>query len=331
MAFDAEKRLVLDHYDALAAAGPATVAAILAQRTAPDWHWRGMHPFHEQRGAEAVAASFWVPLLAAMPRLQRRQDIFFAGLNEIDGFTSVWVVSMGHLMGLLDAHFLGIPATRRIAMLRYAEFNRIEAGRIVETALFCDLIHLMHQAGLRPLPPQSGAHLIQPGPATHDGLLFGAQAPTEGAATLALVNRMIGAIADHRAFASPEEELALNWHDDMIWWGPDGIGATCTIPRSIEQHQRPFRTQLADRRFNGHIARLAEGSCAGFFGWPNLTLAPTGGYLGLPANGQGSADMRVVDIYRRAGDKLAENWVFIDILHFQNMQGLDVLARMASL
>jgi hypothetical protein len=38
--------------------------------------------------------------------------------------------------------------------------------------------------------------------------------------------------------------------------------------------------------------------------------------------------MRIVDIYRRDGDKLAENWVFIDLLHYLSMQGLDVLARM---
>ncbi len=41
--------------------------------------------------------------------------------------------------------------------------------------------------------------------------------------------------------------------------------------------------------------------------------------------------MRVVDIYHRDGDKLAENWVFIDMLHFMNQQGLDVLERAASL
>ena len=38
--------------------------------------------------------------------------------------------------------------------------------------------------------------------------------------------------------------------------------------------------------------------------------------------------MRAVDIYRRDGDRLAENWVFIDMLHFLNMQGLDVLMQM---
>jgi hypothetical protein len=35
--------------------------------------------------------------------------------------------------------------------------------------------------------------------------------------------------------------------------------------------------------------------------------------------------MRVVDLYRRGGDKLAENWIFIDILHFLKQQGVDLL------
>ncbi len=326
MSFQAEKALVRAHYAALAKATPATVADVLAERTSPDWHWRGMHPFYEQQGATAVATSFWTPFLTAMSRVQRREDIFFAGYNEIDGFTSVWVVSMGHLMGLFDAPLLGIPPSRKITMLRYAEFNRVENGVIVETALFCDLIHLMHQAGLQPLPPQTGQHLVQPGPATHDGLLYDDADRASTQTTLALINRMIGDI-NTAGKLTPQDELAQCWHDDMLWWGPDGIGATYTIDRYIEQHQRPFRTQLSDRKFNGHVCRLAEGDFGGFFGWPNLTLTSTGGYMGLPASGL-RADMRVVDIYRRDGDKLAENWIFIDILHFLKMQGLVVLERM---
>jgi len=41
--------------------------------------------------------------------------------------------------------------------------------------------------------------------------------------------------------------------------------------------------------------------------------------------------MRVVDVYRKSGNKLVENWVFIDLPHWLNMQGLDVLARMRQL
>jgi hypothetical protein len=37
--------------------------------------------------------------------------------------------------------------------------------------------------------------------------------------------------------------------------------------------------------------------------------------------------MRVIDIYRRQGDKLAENWVFIDLPHWLIQQGVDILKR----
>lgn len=330
----AAKRLVRDHYAAIDGADAGSIAGVLAERTSADWHWRGMHPFYEQHGATDVAATFWTPFLTSMTSVQRREDIFFANENSLAGEAGIWVVSMGHLMGLFDQPFLGIPASRRITMLRYAEFNRVLDGKIVETAMFCDLIHLMHQAGLQPLPPQTGQHLIQPGPRTHGGLHYDGEA--DGSETLDLINRMIGDIAANSNAkdvaaprdATPQEELARCWHDQMIWWGPDGIGATYTIDRYVEQHQRPFRTHLEDREFHGHVARLAEGNYGGFFGWSNLSVTPTGGYMGLPAGPR--AEMRVVDIYRREGDKLAESWIFIDILYFLKQQGLDVLHRLGT-
>jgi len=44
----------------------------------------------------------------------------------------------------------------------------------------------------------------------------------------------------------------------------------------------------------------------GFFGWPNLTLTPSVGFMGMPATNT-PGNMRVIDIYRRDGDKLTEN------------------------
>jgi len=332
--FQTEKDVVRALYAAMKDATADGIAAVLADHTSADWHWRGMHPFYEQYGATDVAASFWTPFLTSMTSVQRREDIFFANENSLDGADGIWVVSMGHLMGLFDQPFLGIPASRKITMLRYAEFNRVLNGKIVETAMFCDLIHLMHQAGLQPLPPQTGQHLIQPGPRTHDGLQYDGAA--DGSETLELINRMIGDIAANSNAkdvvaprdATPQEELSRCWHDQMIWWGPDGIGATYTIDRYVEQHQRPFRPQLEDRQFHGHVAKLAEGNYGGFFGWSNLSVTPTGGYMGLPAGPR--AEMRVVDIYRREGDKLAENWIFIDLLHWMNMQGIDVLGDLSA-
>ena len=325
------KRLARSLNNALDAAPDAELAEILAEHTTSDYHWRGMHPFYEQDGATDVASVFWLPLRRSFAALQRREDIFFAGKNVIDDGESAWAVSMGNLMGLFDTDWLGIPATRKMAFLPYAEFHRIAGGRIAESAMFCDVLSIMHQAGCYPLPaPATGVTIVQPGPRTQDGVLLDPQPPEEGKKTMAVVNEMIGdlrVLNESGNDLCPPELLQKTWHDDMIWYGPTGIGATYTISRYQEQHQHPFRTQLKDKVFNGHVARFAEGHYAGFFGWANLTNTPTGGFLGLPGN-EVRADMRVVDIYRREGDKLMENWVFIDLLHWLSMQGLDVLGRL---
>ncbi|MEO9573725.1 MAG: ester cyclase [Tateyamaria sp.] len=328
--FSHAKACVQAHHAAMAGATSETVTRALSQHMAPEATWRGMHPFHVQNGPQSVAEVFWTPFLQAMSRVQRREDVFFAGDNYLES-GGRWVASMGHFMALFDAPFLGIQPTGKIVMVRYAEFSRVENDQIVEQALFIDLLHLMAQVGQYPLPDMTAAQLVQPGPMTHDGLLRDAQDTNESAKTLALIERMIGAIDNANKAENPptpQEELAEDWMDDMVWWGPTGIGATYTIDRYIQQHQQPFRTQLGARQFNGHICRMAEGNYGGFFGWANLTMECTGPYLGLPPSGKW-ADMRVVDIYRRDGDKLAENWVFIDMLHFLNMQGLDVLAQLS--
>lgn len=330
------KAVVRGYMDAFDAAAPKDRTATLEAHTAPDYHWRGLHPFHEQSSAAKAMETFWQPLLASFSSLQRREDIFLAGHNDCDGAETIWTCSMGHFLGLFDLDWLGIPATRKIAQLPYAEFHRVENGKIAETALFCDVLRIASQAGLTVLPPQTGADLPNPGPLTHDGLLLEAHEAASGQATLDLVNRMASDITSANAIlqgssdakpVTPEDEMRRNWRDDMAWYGPSGIGATYTIERYIEQHQQPFRRQLSDRQFHGHVARIAEGNYCAFFGWPNLHVTPTGGYMGLPGTDI-PAPMRVVDVYRRDGDKLAENWVFIDILHFLNMQGLDVLARL---
>ena len=330
--FQREKTLVRALHAELSGTAPGAAGDVLARHVAPDWHWRGMHPFNERHGPEAVAEAFWAPLMTALTRLQRRPDIFMAGLNEADGFRSVWVVSMGHLMGLFDRPWLGIQPTGRIALLRYAEFNRVAEDRIAETAMFCDIPGLMIQAGQNPFPPQTGAHLVYPGPATHDGLMWDRQDPGLAQATLGAIERMLS--SPGRGYHNPDEArlLAEVWHDDMAWWGPAGIGASYTLPGYMRGHTRPFDDAFSKGGdgVGPDLCRVAEGRYGGLFGYANMTVRNAGGFLGMTA-GPGSADLRVVDIYREEGGKLAENWVFIDLLYYLHMQGLDVLGRMESL
>ena len=266
--FQAEKKLVRMFYAALEVAETDQTTDVLNAYLSPNHIWRGFHPFNEISTPGDLAQQFWQPLKASLTSMQRRQDIFIAGSNFIDDGQSVWVASMGHLMGLFDQPWLGIRPTGKIAMLRYAEFLKVEGDVITETAMFFDIPHFMVQAGLAPFPPQTGAQLVQPGPATHDGLLFDATDPSEGEKTMAAINAMVADIKDWTGGKSEPlvDELRRTWNEDMIWWGPTGIGATYTIPRYAEQHSGPFRAAFVDRQFNGHIAKIAEGSFGGFFG-----------------------------------------------------------------
>ncbi len=337
MTLQGAKRAVLGYCRDLDRASETEIAAVIRKHTAYDYQWRGVHPFGEQSGADAVAEAFWSPLRESFTSLQRRPDVFLAGVDVASGDGAVWVCQMGHLLGLFDRPWLGIPPTGRMCLIRFCEFNRVDAEQIAETALFVDVISVMRQAGHYPLPPQTGAAGVHLGPLTHDGLLFHAQDPDEGKATMQLVDRLVKDLAQANQVANetgdnrvPRSVLEATWHSDMIWSGPDGVGATYTIDRYEQQHQYPFRLNLTDKLFNGHVARFAEGDYACFFGWANLTNVASGGFLGMTGSNE-PADMRVADVYRRDGDRLAENWVFIDLLHWLGMQGLDVLVRMRQL
>ncbi|MDP6103115.1 MAG: nuclear transport factor 2 family protein, partial [Gammaproteobacteria bacterium] len=247
--YQSEKRLILDFYNELDLAKSDEIVTVLDNYIVDNYIWRGFHPFNEQSSVKVVSEMFWQPLRHAFRHMQRRIDIFMAGRNAIDGFESVWVTSMGHLMGLFDNEWLGITPSGKMVFLRYCEFNKVENGKITETAMFFDIPHLMIQVGLSPFPTQTAAHLVQPGPMTHDGLMFEEQSQKESEKTLAAIDFMVN---DLKTWKDPTklplvEELRRSWNEDMIWWGPAGIGSTYTIDRYAEQHSGPFRARFTDR------------------------------------------------------------------------------------
>lgn len=330
MTIQAAKDLVWQYNTDFDLADADCVAEVLQKYTTADYNWKGVYPFREISDRDRVVSEFWQPLKRAIKHLQRRPDIFIGGHNSIDGDTdAVWVMNMGHLMGLFDEPWLGLPPTSRMLNIRYAEFHRVKNGKITHTGLFIDLIGVMQQAGLYPLPPSTGHYFVYPGPREHNGIVRGISEAAEGEKTLAVLNTMIDdldKLNKSGAMDCPPDVLRKAWDEDMVWYGPCGIGASYTIVRYQLQHQLPFRNNLGDKRYNGHVCRFADGQFACFFGWPNLTNTALGGFLGLPGSGK-PADMQVVDVYYRRDDKLTENWVLIDIPWWLKQQGLDVLQR----
>ena len=170
------KRCALKYFEALEQSSVEDLPKVLATHLSADYEMRSVYPFREVSGVEDAANRVWGPMKTALYHMQRRQDIFMAGDNEFSD--EIWVMSMGHFMGLFDNDWLGIRRTGKMASLRYSEFVCIRDGKVAKTGLFLDLIGLMHQAGAYPLPPMTGNYFIYPGPRDHNGLLF-EDAPAE--------------------------------------------------------------------------------------------------------------------------------------------------------
>ena len=289
--------------------------------------WRAPHPINELTGVVDVFENFWRPLLTALPDLGRRDDICFRG----HGACEDWVCATGYYVGTFRANLLGIPATGALAHIRFGEFCRIVRGKVAEACTFLDLPSLMHQAGVLPLLTGAGANPWVPAPQTQDGIVRGEPDPEESARTLALVSAMLEGLMRYDA---ARRELAVMeqhrfWSEDMMWYGPVGIGSTRGLSGFQQFHQVPFLHAFPDRVGGHHKARMARGVYAASTGWPSIHATHSGDYLGVPATGR-RIEMRVMDLWRREGARLAENWVFIDLPHLLLQLGYDMFAEMPS-
>ena len=241
--FQNEKKLVLEYFNSINNANSENLIDIITKYTSSDFKMRCTHPFNELNGAEEVANNLWVPIKNSFEPIQRRMDIFYAGINSLDNNEGKWVTSMGHLMGVFNKPFFGIQPNHKSILLRYAEFYKVENNKITEGAIFLDIMNFMQQLGLSIIPESTGLVCITPGPMNHRGLKF-EHSNNESQKTLELIHRMRDRLVKGSNMKSYKDELTLDWHDDMIWWGPGGIGASYTIDGYIKGHTKPFQDGL---------------------------------------------------------------------------------------
>ncbi|MDJ0628991.1 MAG: nuclear transport factor 2 family protein [Rhodobacter sp.] len=279
----------------------------------PDAAIHVVHPFNALT-PESYASAFLGRLRTAFAHLTRGDYIAFGGAFEGD----IWVTSTGYYTGHFHAPFLGIPPTGTLAHLRFGEFHKMEGEKAVESYIFLDLPELMIAAGAWPIAESPGRDRgftgYLPGPRTQDGLQWGESDPARSESSAAMVTQML------RALATPDEAWRPYWHQDMLWYGPAAFGAFAGL-ENFAGFQVPFEAAFdgwsggaADNGMTAHFTRFADGDyiCTG--GWPSLTGIQTGRFLGQAPTGK-RLFMRVCDWWRREGDVLVENWVFVDIPH----------------
>ena len=235
-----------------------------------------------------------------------------------------------HYVGTFDRPFLGVQPSGRLAFLRSGEFYRIVDGQISEAKILVDLPDLSRQAGRPVFPADLGTEMLFPGPATHDGVL-----PTkgDGRASLDTVQAMLGDlhVYDPENNASPGQTgTDGRWHDDMLWYGPGGIGSTYRWDGFVDHHRAAFLRAFPDRKGGNHYCRIGDGTYAAVSGWPSMTMTHRGDYLGVPATGK-ALTLRVMDFYRcdfsTGRGKIAENWVCLDYCDLFHQMGVDVIGR----
>lgn len=317
------KERVWDYWIQLDEASREERASLHEEFLSSDVTWFGPHPINSITGNKAVEFCFYQPLYSAFPDLRRTTHIFFGG--SFNG--GEWISATGYLSGTFQKDWLGIPASGETNHIRFGEFSRLEDGRIVETRILFDLVDLIRQGGRRVLPESRGKEGLVSGPKAGDGVLLSPQSQGATQKSIDLVEGMIHGLGSYENSDLNSMGMERFWDtDSMVWYGPTGIGTTYGLEGFQKHHQKPFLRAFPDRKGGNHVARIAEGNYVASTGWPSVLATHKGEYLGTPPSEQ-QIGMRVMDWWRREGDLLEENWVFIDLPHLFLQFGVDLLAQ----
>lgn len=320
------KALLSDFRKAAETAEAITLETALRALVSSDAQLNFCHPFGTMTGSGELMENCYLPLLAAMPDLERRDLIVMAGTTP-DG--DDWVGTMGNYMGTFLAPFLDIPPTGHLAHMRYHEFYRIADGKVVEIQAIWDIPELMMQARAWPMSPQLGAYLCTPAPMSGDGLYV----QGDGHSAYEHVVNMLDDLCKFPADPDPAVmRLDTYWHPRFNWYGPAGIGTGRGISGFRNWHQIPFLRAMPDRKLDetGDLFShwIGEGDYVCETGWPNMRLTLSDdGWMGIAPAGK-EVLLRSLDFWRLEGGLIRENWVLVDLLDLYSQVGVDVLGRM---
>lgn len=287
----------------------------------------GSHPVGEISGLANIT-EFWRRLRTSLPDMERRNLIFLGGENMDDPrVPDRWraphlVASIGHYQGTFKSPLFDIPATHGTINLRFSEAHYLDSGKIRRSWVFIDLLDLMRQANVWPLPRSLGSEGLWPGPASNDGVRLTDDGPSD---TLATVFKMHNALLSFDGKTLDSMPHGQYWDPNFMYYAGAGIGSMRGLAGFRAHHQIPFLHAFPDRDAEGHFIRISDGDYAVTGG--RVFGTHSAAYLGMTATHK-TAWMPVMDFYRLKDGVIVENWLPIDILGMAHGLGNDLLARM---
>ena len=320
------KEHVWSYWNALGDANQDGVAKVLADYVAEDVICRTSRPIPDHTGRAAHHAQVWQPLKNAVSNISRETFMFFAD-TEAKNDEGVWVAGAGYLIGRFAQDWYGIPANGQNVRIRFCEMNWVKNGYINQTFLLLDVVDWLLQCGHAILPPSNGDPNLFPPPMTQEGILLSDQDASESRKSHDLVYAML-----FDGLMSFDEEdlqsmgMTKYWSQDMHWYGPQGIGGCRNLTEFEDFHQRPFLQAFPDRYAPKETVLVSEGSYTAALGFPGVVATHTSTYLGLPPTNV-EVKMNLMDFWRREGDVLVENWVWLDLIDMWQQFGVDLLAQ----
>ena len=290
------------------------------------------YPLGIMQGPGELFELAYLPLIQAIPDLERRDYIVLSGLDEGEH----WMGCSGFYSGVFESPWLDIPATRHLVTMRYCEFFRIEDEQIVAMHGLWDIPELMLQARAWPLAPSLGRDILAPGPATQDGIVAGPHDTVRSAASFRLVDDMLTGLSQYSVGGTSAMGLERYWHPRMNWYGPAGIGSSRRLTGFRLWHQVPFLAGMPNRGNRTERPHrqcyIADGDYVAFCGFHAMyATISEDGWMGIAPGSGHEIAMTSLDFWRCENGLLRENWVLVDLLDIYRQIGVDVFSRMREL
>jgi predicted ester cyclase len=319
------KALVWEFQQKLSSADAMTVPEIVKGYLHEDIVWNGPHPINQLKGSGAVIQNFWKPFLEAFPDFERNNDIFLGGAFKGDE----WVSSMGHYVATFTNDWLGIPANGQVVTLRFGEFCRVHNGQIREMYVLIDLLDVMRQVNLWPIPKGNGLEAWWPKPSTYNGLIVKSQDVQESRFTKKLVTNWINEQKQFEGTVANIDQLPHSkfFHPKSMMYCSSGFGVNRGIDGLKKYFQEPYMRAFGDRKLGYHEANVVEGRYMAASGWNSMKARHIGEFLGIDAT-QNLVKIRVMEWWRRSGNFIKETWMMIDMVDLMMQLGVDEFAKM---